>query len=87
MTNQKDLLQAYELCLKAEEAKKHLAPERLKTMKADGPWIKAVSAHSEAQQAFMKAALNFCRTIQSEGFASAKSHSRLRQRPARAGSR
>jgi hypothetical protein len=52
-------------------------------MKADGPWIKAVSAHSDAQHAFMEAALSFCRTIRSEGLPSAKSQSRIPQRPAR----
>jgi hypothetical protein len=80
MTKQSDLLRAYELCLRAEEAKRHLAPERLRTMKADGPWIKAVSAHSEAQQAFMEVALSFCRTIQSEGISTSKQRPRLRRR-------
>jgi hypothetical protein len=80
MTKQSDLLRAYELCLRAEEAKRHLAPERLKTMKADGPWIEAVSAHSEAQQAFMEAALSFCRTIRSEGLSPAPRRAGSRQR-------
>ena len=66
MTDQTDLLHAYERCLKAEETMKQLAPERLRTMQADAPWIEAVTAHSEAQQAFMKTALNFCRTIRSD---------------------
>jgi hypothetical protein len=66
MSNQSDLLRAYELCLRTEGAMKDLAPERLRTMKADSLWIQAVSAHAEAQQAFMKTALDFCRTIHPE---------------------
>jgi hypothetical protein len=66
MSNQSDLLHAYELWLRTEEAIKDLAPERLRTMKADSLWIQAVSAHTAAQRAFMKTALDFCRTIRPE---------------------
>jgi hypothetical protein len=56
------LLNAYERMMAAEEEKRRLMPERLVTLIADKPWIKAVSQHSQARQAFLEAAIDFCRS-------------------------
>jgi hypothetical protein len=37
-------------------------PERLVTLVADRPWIKVVSQHAQARQAFLEAAIDFCRS-------------------------
>ena len=62
MANPSKLLDAYERMVAAEEEKHRLIPERLITLIADKPWIKAVSRHSEARQAFLEAASDFCRS-------------------------
>ncbi len=62
MANPSKLLDAYERMVAAEEEKHRLIPERLITLIADKPWIKAVSRHSEARQAFVEAAIDFCRS-------------------------
>ncbi len=62
MANPSKLLNAYERMVAAEEEKHRLIPERLITLIADKPWIKAVSRHSEARQAFVEAAIDFCRS-------------------------
>jgi hypothetical protein len=62
MANPSKLLNAYERMVAAEEEKHRLMPERLVTLIADKPWIKAVSKHSEARQAFLEAAIDFCRS-------------------------
>jgi hypothetical protein len=62
MTNPSKLLSAYERMVAAEEEKHRLTPERLVTLIADKPWIKAVSRHSEARQAFLEAAIDYCRS-------------------------
>jgi hypothetical protein len=62
MANPSKLLSAYERMVAAEEEKHRLMPERLVTLIADKPWIKAVSRHSEARQAFVEAAIDFCRS-------------------------
>jgi hypothetical protein len=62
MANPSKLLNAYERMVAAEEEKHRLMPERLVTLIADKPWIKAVSRHSEARQAFVEAAIDFCRS-------------------------
>ena len=62
MANPSKLLNAYERMVAAEEEKHRLMPERLVTLIADKPWIKAVSRHSEARQAFLEAAIDFCRS-------------------------
>lgn len=62
MANPSKLLSAYERMVVAEEEKHRLMPERLVTLIADKPWIKAVSRHSEARQAFLEAAIDFCRS-------------------------
>ncbi len=62
MANPSNLLRAYERMVAAEEEKHRLMPERLVTLIADKPWIKAVSMHSEARQAFLEAAIDFCRS-------------------------
>ncbi len=56
------LLKAYERMMAAEEEKRRLMPERLVTLIADKPWIKAVSQHSQARQAFLEAAIDFCQS-------------------------
>ncbi|MBM6584086.1 hypothetical protein ILT44_28200 [Microvirga sp. BT689] len=61
MANPSKLLNAYERMVAAEE-KHRLMPERLVTLIADKPWIKAVSKHSQARQAFLEAAVDFCRS-------------------------
>ena len=62
MANPSKLLSAYERMVAAEEEKYRLMPERLVTLIADKPWIKAVSRHSQARQAFLEAAIDFCRS-------------------------
>ncbi|WP_114943870.1 hypothetical protein [Microvirga calopogonii] len=62
MAKPSKLLNAYELMVAAEEEKRRLMPERLVTLVADKPWIRAVSQHSEARQAFLDAAIDFCRS-------------------------
>jgi hypothetical protein len=62
MAKPSNLLQAYERMVAAEEEKRRLIPERLVTLVADKPWIKAVSQHSQARQAFLEAAIDFCRS-------------------------
>jgi hypothetical protein len=62
MTKSSKLLNAYERMVAAEEEKHRLMPERLVTLIADKPWIKAVSQHSQARQAFLEAAIDFCRS-------------------------
>ncbi len=62
MANPSKLLNAYDRMVAAEEEKHRLMPERLVTLIADKPWIKAVSRHSEARQAFLEAAIDFCRS-------------------------
>lgn len=56
------LLNAYERMVAAEEEKYRLMPDRLVTLIADKPWIKAVSQHSQARQDFLEAAIDFCRS-------------------------
>jgi hypothetical protein len=62
MAKPSNLLNAYERMVAAEEEKRRLMPERLVTLVADKPWIKAVSQHSQARQAFLEAAIDFCRS-------------------------
>lgn len=62
MAKPSKLLKAYERMLATEEEKSRLIPERLVTLVADKPWIAAVSNHSEARQAFLEAAIDFCRS-------------------------
>ncbi|EIM26839.1 hypothetical protein [Microvirga lotononidis] len=62
MAKPSKLLHAYERMVAAEKAKQRLMPERLVTLVADKPWIKAVSKHSQARQAFLEAAIDFCRS-------------------------
>ncbi|MBJ6127378.1 hypothetical protein [Microvirga splendida] len=62
MAKPSKLLNAYERMVAAEEEKQRLIPERLVTLIADKPWIKAVSKHSQARQAFLEAAIDFCRS-------------------------
>ena len=62
MAKPSKLLNAYERMVAAEEEKQRLMPERLVTHIADKPWIKAVSKHSQARQAFLEAAIDFCRS-------------------------
>ena len=62
MAKSSKLLSAYERMVAAEEEKNRLMPERLATLIADKPWIKAVSQHSQARQAFLEAAIDFCRS-------------------------
>jgi hypothetical protein len=62
MAKPSKLLNAYERMVAAEEEKRRLIPERLVTLIADKPWIKAVSQHSQARQAFLEAAIDFCRS-------------------------
>jgi hypothetical protein len=62
MANPSKLLNAYERMVAAEEEKHRLMPERLVTLIADKPWIKAVSQHSQARQGFLEAAIDFCRS-------------------------
>ena len=62
MAKPSNLLNAYERMVAAEDEKRRLMPERLVTLVADKPWIKAVSQHSQARQAFLEAAINFCRS-------------------------
>jgi hypothetical protein len=62
MANPSKLLNAYERMVAAEEEKHRLMPERLVTLIADQPWIKAVSKHSQARQAFLEAAIDFCQS-------------------------
>jgi hypothetical protein len=62
MVKPSKLLNAYEQMVAAEEEKRRLMPERLVTLIADKPWIKAVSKHSQARQAFLEAAIDFCRS-------------------------
>ena len=64
MTNPSKLLKAYERMVGAQEEKHRLMPERLVTLVADEPWIKAVSKHSQARQAFLEAAIDFCQSKQ-----------------------
>ena len=46
MAKPSNMLNAYERMVAAEEEKRRLMPERLVTLVADKPWIKAVSQHS-----------------------------------------
>ena len=62
MAQPSKLLHAYERMMAAEEEKQRLMPERLVTLVADKPWIRAVSQHSQARQAFLEAAIDFCRS-------------------------
>ena len=62
MAKPSNLLNAYERMVAAEDEKRRLMPERLVTLVADKPWIKAVSQHSQARQAFLEAAIAFCRS-------------------------
>jgi hypothetical protein len=62
MAKPSKLLNAYEQMVAAEDEKRRLMPERLVTLIADKPWIKAVSQHSQARQAFLEAAIDFCRS-------------------------
>ncbi len=62
MAKPSKLLHAYERMVAAEEEKQRLMPERLVTLVADKPWIKAVSQHSQARQAFLEAAIDFCQS-------------------------
>jgi hypothetical protein len=62
MAKPSKLLIAYERMVAAEEEKQRLVPERLVTLIADKPWIKAVAQHSQARQAFLEAAIDFCRS-------------------------
>ena len=62
MANPSKLLSAYEQMVTAEEEKHRLMPERLVTLIADKPWIRAVSKHSQTRQAFLEAAIDFCRS-------------------------
>jgi hypothetical protein len=62
MAKSSKLLNVYERMVAAEEEKRRLMPERLVTLIADKPWIKAVSQHSQARQAFLEAAIDFCRS-------------------------
>jgi hypothetical protein len=62
MAKPSKLLKAYERMVAAEEEKHRLIPERLVTLIADKPWIRAVSKHSQARQAFLEAAIDFCRS-------------------------
>jgi hypothetical protein len=62
MANPSKLLNAYERMVAAEEEKHRLMLERLVTLIADKPWIKAVSQHSQARQAFLEAAIDFCQS-------------------------
>jgi hypothetical protein len=71
MVKPSKLLNAYERMVAAEE-KRRLMPERLVTLIADKPWIKAVSQQSQARQAFLEAAIDFCRS----GKARSLTHSR-----------
>jgi len=79
MANRSKLLNAYEQMVVAEEEKHRLMPERLVTLVADKPWIKAVSKHSQARQAFLEAAIDFCR---SETARTPKTSHRTNTRPA-----
>ena len=79
MANPSKLLTAYELMVAAEEEKHRLMPERLLTLIADKPWIKAVSQHSQARQAFLEAAIDFCR---SEKAGAPKSSRKANPKPA-----
>ncbi|MPR06312.1 hypothetical protein [Microvirga tunisiensis] len=63
MAKETALLKAYERMLETQDHKKRLAPDRLVTLIADAPWIEAVSAHTEARQAFLEAAITFCASI------------------------
>jgi hypothetical protein len=51
MANPSKLPNAYERMVAAEKEKQRLVPERLVTLIADKPWIKAVSQHAQARQA------------------------------------
>lgn len=62
MAKSSKLLNAYERMVAAEEEKHRLMPERLVTLVADKPWIRAVTKHSQARQAFLEAAIDFCRS-------------------------
>ena len=62
MAKPSNMLNAYERMVAAEEEKRRLMPERLVTLVADKLWIKAVSQHSRARQAFLEAAIDFCRS-------------------------
>jgi len=62
MVKSSNLLNAYERMVAAEDEKRRLMPERLVTLVADKPWIKAVSQHSQAREAFPEAAIDFCRS-------------------------
>jgi len=62
MTQPSKLLTAYEQMLAAEVEKQRLIPERLVTLVADKPWIEAVTQHAQARQAFLEAAIDFCRS-------------------------
>jgi hypothetical protein len=79
MAKPSKLLHAYDRMVAAEEEKLRLMPERLVTLIADRPWIKAVSQHSQARQAFLEAAIDFCR---SEKAKAPESSSKLNARPA-----
>lgn len=62
MNQPSKLLTAYERMLAAEAEKQRLMPERLVTLVADRPWIEAVSQHTQARQAFLEAAIDFCQS-------------------------
>ena len=62
MANPSKLLSAYERMVAAEEEKHRLMPERLVMLIADKSWIKAVSKHIGARQAFLDAAIEFFRS-------------------------
>ena len=62
ITNSSELLGAYGRMVAAEEEKHRLARELLATLIADKPWIQAVGQHSRARQAFLEAAVGFCRS-------------------------
>jgi len=62
MAGPSKLMNAYEQMVAAEEEKLRLMPDRLVTLIADKPWIKAVTDHSQARQAFLEAAIDFCRS-------------------------
>jgi hypothetical protein len=62
MAKSSKLLNGHERMVAAADEKHRLMPERLLTLVAAKFWIRAVSQHSQAQQAFREAAIDFCRS-------------------------
>lgn len=60
------LLAAYAQLVAATEHKVGLMPERLKTLRTDPPFTRAVSAESDARAAVEAAARDYCRAIRGE---------------------